>query len=92
MEYGYVSVGEIEKLCNTDIRFVRLLQENPTPSFMTIDKFMRNGLADCIDEILPEINTYICCFKLLGYALIVSNLFYEIFVRILCSHIYIAKI
>lgn len=29
MEFGYVSTREIEKLCNNDIRFMWLLQDNP---------------------------------------------------------------
>lgn len=59
MEHGYVSVREIEKLCNNDIRFMWLLQDNPAPSHMTIDNFMKDYLADSIDTILAEINAYI---------------------------------
>lgn len=59
MEYGYASTREIEKLCNNDIRFMWLLQENPAPSHMTIDNFMKNYLVDCMDSILKEINAYI---------------------------------
>ena len=36
MERGYVSVREIEKLCKTDIRFMWLLNDHPSPSHMTI--------------------------------------------------------
>lgn len=59
MEHGYVSVREIEKLCKTDIRFMWLLQDNPAPSHMTIDNFMKDYLVNCIDDILSEINSYI---------------------------------
>lgn len=59
MEYGYVSTREIEKLCNNDIRFMWLLQDNPAPSNMTINNFMKNYLVDCMDSILKEINSYI---------------------------------
>lgn len=59
MENGYVSTREIEKLCNTDIRFMWLLQGEKAPSHMTIDNFMRNCLTDSIDEIFNEINAYI---------------------------------
>ena len=59
MENGYVSVREIEKLCNNDIRFMWLLQDNAAPSHMTIDNFMKNNLAGCIEDILAEINSYI---------------------------------
>ena len=48
MEFGYTSTREIEKLCNNDIRFMWLLQDNPAPSHMTIDNFMKDYLADCI--------------------------------------------
>ena len=40
MEYGYASVRAIEKLCNTDIRFMWLLQDESAPSHTTIDNFM----------------------------------------------------
>ena len=59
MEHGYVSVRKIEKLCKTDIRFMWLLQENKSPSHMTIDNFMKDYLADCIGYILADINAYI---------------------------------
>lgn len=45
MENGYVSTREIEKLCRTDIRFMWLLQDNPPPSHMTIDNFMKDTLT-----------------------------------------------
>lgn len=59
MEYGYVSVREIEKLCKTDIRFMWLLQDNPAPSHMTIDNFMNNCLSESIENIFHQINAYI---------------------------------
>ena len=59
MEHGYTSTREIEKLCKTDIRFMWLLQETKAPSHMTIDNFMKDYLADCIEDILAEINSYI---------------------------------
>ena len=40
MEKGYASVREIEKLCQTDIRFMWLLQDVSAPSHMIIDNFM----------------------------------------------------
>lgn len=45
MEHGYISVREIEKPSKTDIRFMWLLQDNPAPSQMTIDNFMKNYLV-----------------------------------------------
>lgn len=59
MEHGYVSTREIEKLCKTDIRFMYLLNEQSAPSHMTIDNFMNYCLADGIEKIFNEINTYI---------------------------------
>ena len=41
MENGYASVREIEKYCKTDTRYMWLLQDNPPPSHMTIDNFMK---------------------------------------------------
>ena len=59
MEYGYVSTRMIEKLCKTDIRFMWLLNGNKPPSHMTIDNFMKDCLANSIEEIFAEINAYI---------------------------------
>ena len=59
MEYGYVSTRMIEKLCKTDIRFMWLLNGNNPPSHMTIDNFMKDCLANSIEEIFAEINAYI---------------------------------
>ena len=59
MENGYVSVRQIEKLCKTDIRFIWLLDGNPSPSFMTIDNFMNKKLTGSIEEIFVEINRYV---------------------------------
>ncbi len=44
MEYGYVSLCEIEKLCKTDIRFLWMLGEMKAPSHMTIANFINNYL------------------------------------------------
>ena len=35
MEFGYCSVRQIHKLCETDIRFLWLLDDTPAPSVMT---------------------------------------------------------
>lgn len=59
MEYGYTSTRMIEKLCKTDIRFMWLLNGNPTPSHMTIGNFMKNDLVDKIEDIFAEVNRYI---------------------------------
>ena len=59
MEFGYVSVREIEKLCKTDIRFMWLLDSHKPPSFMTIANFMKNNLKYTIEDIFNDINSYI---------------------------------
>lgn len=59
MEFGYVSTRAIAKLCKTDIRFMWLLQDNPAPSHMTIDNFMKDCLSNNIEEIFAEITKYI---------------------------------
>lgn len=64
MEFGYCSARKIRKLCETDIRFMWLLDEENPPSFMTISNFIRNVLAPHMDEIFTEINHII--FQLQG--------------------------
>lgn len=59
MENGYASLRNIEKYCETDIRYMWLLGDNEPPSYMTIDNFMNNTLLERIDEILADINAYI---------------------------------
>ena len=59
MEFGYCSVRFIGKLCETDIRFIWLLDEMPAPSHMTISSFIKNELSVSLDEIFNEINRYI---------------------------------
>ena len=44
MEFGYCSVRFIQKLCETDIRFLWLLDEENAPSHMTINNFIHNEL------------------------------------------------
>ena len=59
MENGYPSVRNIHKLCNTDIRFIWLLDGTPAPSHMTISNFIKNNLTDNIEDIFNDINSYI---------------------------------
>ena len=59
MENGYPSVRNIHKLCNTDIRFIWLLDGTPAPSHMTISNFIKNNLTDNIEAIFNDINSYI---------------------------------
>ena len=59
MENGYCSLREIEKLCNTDIRFMYLLDEMKAPTFATFGNFIRNELTSSIEEIFNDINAYI---------------------------------
>lgn len=46
MENGYASLRNIEKYCETDIRYMWLLGDNEPPSHMTIDNFMNNTLLE----------------------------------------------
>lgn len=59
MEEGCQSVRKIEKLCKTDIRFLWLLDEEKSPSHMTICNFINRQLKESIEEIFLEINRYI---------------------------------
>ena len=59
MENGYCSVRKIQKLCDTDIRFMWLLDENPAPSVMTIQNFIHRELVDSLEDIFKDINSYI---------------------------------
>ena len=59
MEHGYCSVRFIERLCETDIRFIWMLEEENAPSHMTISNFIHKELSGSIDQIFNEINSYI---------------------------------
>ena len=59
MEYGYCSVRFIQKLCETDIRFLWLLDEENAPSHMTISNFIQKELSASVDSIFNDINSYI---------------------------------
>ena len=53
MNHKYSS-REIEKACKTDIRFMWLLNGEPTPSDSTIVRFMRGHLAEAIENLFWE--------------------------------------
>ncbi len=59
MEFGYCSVRAIQKLCETDIRFLWQLDEEEAPSHMTICRFIKNKLHYSLEEIFNDINSYI---------------------------------
>ena len=59
MEFGYCSVRFIQKLCETDIRFLWMLDGEEAPSHMTISNFIHNELQFSLDEIFNDINSYI---------------------------------
>ena len=59
MERGYCGVREIKKLCETDIRFLWLLDETKAPSHMTIQNFIHNELQYTIEDIFTQINKII---------------------------------
>ena len=58
MEFGYCSVRFIQKLCETDIRFLWLLDEKNAPSHMTISNFIHNELSTSLEDIFNDINRY----------------------------------
>lgn len=59
MEFGYCSVRRIRQLCDTDIRFLWILDGKNSPSVMTIQNFIHNELSQSIEDIFTEINAYI---------------------------------
>ena len=59
MEFGYCSVRQIRTLCETDIRFIWLLDEMNPPSVMTIQNFIHNELSMNMEAIFTDINAYI---------------------------------
>ena len=56
--YGYMnrkfSSREIEKACQTDIRFMWLLNGEPAPSDSTISRFMRGHLAEAVEGLFYQ--------------------------------------
>ena len=58
MEFGYCSVRFIQKLCETDIRFMWLLDEEEAPSHMTISNFIHNELSASMEDIFNDINSF----------------------------------
>lgn len=58
MEFGCCSVRQIKKLCETDIHFIWMLDEEKAPSHMTISSFIKNELRSSLDEIFNDINQY----------------------------------
>ena len=59
MEFGHCSVRRIHALCETDIRFIWLLDEMNPPSVMTIQNFIHKELSQSLENIFTEINAYI---------------------------------
>lgn len=59
MEYGYSGLRKLEHLCCVDIRYMWLLDGMPAPSFATFGNFIREELADKIEEIFLDMNRYI---------------------------------
>lgn len=55
MDKCYTSVRNLQKLCETDIRFMYLLEGKKAPSYVTFANFMNNELIDSIEEIHAEI-------------------------------------
>ena len=59
MENGYSSLRNIEKLCNTDIRFIWLLDGENAPSYATVCNFLNKYVGNKIENLFNDINTYI---------------------------------
>ncbi len=51
---GIYSSRQIEKSCERDINFMWLLAGNPAPDHNTIDRFRRERLSSCLDEIFTQ--------------------------------------
>ena len=64
MEFGYCSLRFIEKLCNTDIRFIWILDEDKAPSHTKIGDFISDELSASLENIFNDINRYM--FEQLG--------------------------
>ena len=58
MEFGYCPVRFIQKLCETDIRFMWLLDEENAPCHMTINNFIHNELSGSFEDMFNDINRY----------------------------------
>ncbi len=59
MEFGYCSARYIQKLCETDIRFMWLLDEEEAPSHTLINDFIKYELSANLEEIFNDINSYV---------------------------------
>jgi len=59
MEFWYCSARFIRKLCETDIRFLWLLDEAEAPSHTKINDFIKYELSSSPEEIFDDINSYI---------------------------------
>jgi len=64
MEFGYCSVRFIQKLCETDIRFLWLLDEQEAPSHTKINDFIKYELSSSLQDIFNDINS--CIFSQLN--------------------------
>lgn len=51
---GIYSSRQIEKSCKRDINFMWLLTGNSAPDHNTIDRFRRDRLASCLDELFAQ--------------------------------------
>ena len=59
MENGYLSLRQIEKSCKTDIRYMYILDDMKTPTYVTIGNFIKEDLTSKIEDIFVEINKVI---------------------------------
>ena len=55
MDNGYASLRNIEKLCNTDIRFIWLLDGEPAPSYATVCNYLNKYVGEKTGELFNDI-------------------------------------
>ena len=62
--FGYMqrrfSTRQIEEACNTDIRFMWILQGQEGPDHTTIDRFLDQRLADVIEDLFYQLVDRLC--------------------------------
>ena len=59
MDFGDVTVRELQKLCETDTRFLWILDGTAAPSHMTIANFINHRMRCSVKKVFDDINRYI---------------------------------
>lgn len=55
---GSATLREMEEMCRNDIRFRLIFGDGATPSFMAFQRFIREGLGGCEEQMLAALNLY----------------------------------